>query len=56
MAAQSYGKKFEPWKVSEKVWLSAKNLISTLPLKKLAPKQYSPFTVEAVLSPITFKI
>jgi hypothetical protein len=56
MATQSYGKKFEPWKVGEKVWLSAKNLISALPLKKLTPKQYGPFTVEAILSPITFKI
>jgi hypothetical protein len=56
MAARSFGKKFEPWKVGEKVWLSAKNLISALPSKKLAPKQYGPFTVEAVLSPITFKI
>jgi len=56
MAARSYGKKFEPWKVGEKVWLSAKNLISALPSKKLAPKRYGPFTVEAVLSPITFKI
>jgi len=49
MATQSYGKKFEPWKVGEKVWLSAKNLISALPLKKLAPKRYGPFIVEAVL-------
>jgi hypothetical protein len=56
MAARSYGKKFEPWKAGEKVWLSAKNLISALPSKKLAPKRYGPFTVEAVLSPITFKI
>jgi hypothetical protein len=56
MAARSYGKKFEPWKVGEKVWLSAKNLISALPSKKLAPKRYGPFTVEAILSPITFKI
>jgi hypothetical protein len=53
---QSFGKKFKPWKISEKVWLSAKNLISTLPSKKLAPKRYDPFTVEAILSPITFKI
>jgi hypothetical protein len=56
MATWSYGKKFEPWKVGEKVWLSAKNLISALPSKKLAPKWYGPFTVEAILSPITFKI
>jgi hypothetical protein len=56
MAARSFGKMFEPWKVGEKVWLSAKNLISALPSKKLTPKRYSPFTVEAVLSPITFKI
>jgi hypothetical protein len=56
MAARSFGRKFEPWKVGEKVWLSAKNLISALPSKKLAPKWYGPFTVEAVLSSITFKI
>jgi hypothetical protein len=56
MATRSFGKKFELWKVGEKVWLSAKNLISVLPSKKLAPKRYGPFTVEAILSPITFKI
>jgi hypothetical protein len=56
MAAWSFRKKFEPWKIGENVWLSAKNLISILPSKKLAPKWYGPFTVKAVLSPITFKI
>jgi len=44
MAARSFGKKFEPWKVGERVWLSAKNLISalfqrSLPLNDMAPSQ-----------------
>ena len=56
MADRSHGKKFVPWKPKDKVWLSAAHLITHLPSKKLVPKRYGPFEVEAVLSPITFRL
>jgi hypothetical protein len=54
MAEQSHRVKYTPWKVGDKVWLSAKNLIVPIPKKKLGPKRYRPFPIKAVLSPITF--
>jgi hypothetical protein len=56
MADQSHGKKFTPWKPKDKVWLSAAHLITHLPSRKLAPKRYGPFEIEAVLSPITYRL
>jgi hypothetical protein len=38
MAEQSHGVKYTPWKVGDKVWLSAKNLIIPIPKKKLRLK------------------
>jgi hypothetical protein len=38
MAERTHGKKYTPWKIGDKVWLSGKNLITPLPSKKLAPK------------------
>jgi hypothetical protein len=48
--------KVYPWKIGDKVWLSAKNLIIPIPKKKLGPKQYGPFLIKAILSPITFTL
>jgi hypothetical protein len=45
-----------PWKVGDKVWLSAKNLIILIPKKKLGLKRYGPFLIKAILSPITFTL
>jgi hypothetical protein len=56
MAEQSYGVKYTPWKVGNKVWLSAKNLIVPIPKKKLRPKRYGPFPIKAILSLITFTL
>jgi hypothetical protein len=56
MAEQSHGVKYMPWKVGDKVWLSAKNLIVPIPKKKLRPKRYRPFLIKAVLSLITFTL
>jgi RNase H-like domain found in reverse transcriptase/Integrase zinc binding domain len=56
MAERSFGQKYQPWKVGDKVWLSAANLRLKLPSRKLAPKRYGPFTIMAVLSPITFTL
>jgi hypothetical protein len=38
MAQRTHGKKYTPWKIGDKVWLSGKNLITPLPSKKLVPK------------------
>jgi hypothetical protein len=56
MAERSHGVKYTPWKVGDKVWLSAKNLIVPIPKKKLGPKRYGPFPIKTVLSPITFTL
>jgi hypothetical protein len=56
MAEHSHGVKYTPWKVGDKVWLLAKNLIIPIPKKKLGPKRYGPFLIKAILSPITFTL
>jgi hypothetical protein len=56
MAEQSHGVKYMPWRVGDKIWLSAKNLIVPIPKKKLGLKIYGPFPIKAILSPITFTL
>ena len=48
---------FKPFEVGEQVWLEATNL--KLPANitsKLSPRQYGPFKVAAVISPVTYQI
>jgi hypothetical protein len=40
----------------DKVWLSGSHLLTHFPSRKLAPKKYGPFLIEATLSPITFRL
>jgi Chromo (CHRromatin Organisation MOdifier) domain len=56
MAERLRGDKYTPWKIRDKVWLSATNLRLKLPSRKLAPKRYGPFPIIDVLSPITFTL
>jgi len=56
MAERSHGVKYTPWKVGDKVWLLAKNLIVPILKKKLRPKRYGPFPIKTVLSLITFTL
>src|ERR1700710_2106087 len=56
MADRTFSRKFEPWKPGDKVWLSGSHLLTHYPSRKLAPKNYGPFTIESALSPITFKL
>ena len=56
MAARTRASTFKPWKKNDKVWLSAANLITNFPSRKLAPKRHGPFTIEKVISPITFRL
>ena len=40
----------------DEVWLEAKNLRTTHPTAKLAPKRYGPFPIEEMLGPVTAKL
>jgi hypothetical protein len=39
-----------------KVWLDSRNLKTNVKSKKLAPKQYGPFEIVKLVSPIAYKI
>jgi hypothetical protein len=56
MADRTFHSKFVPWKLGDKVWLSAKNLMVPIPSKKLAPKRYGPFLIEKVISALTYTL
>jgi len=56
MAARTHQNPFKPWTEGEKVWLSAANLMTHFPSRKLAPKRHGPFEITTVLSPITYKL
>jgi hypothetical protein len=56
MADRNFHSTFKPWKVGDKVWLSAAHLIIPLPSRKLAPKRYGPFTIKAVLSKLSYTL
>lgn len=44
------------YKEGDEVWLEAKNITTTHPMAKLAPKRYGPFTIEKMLGPVTAKL
>ena len=37
--------RFEPYQVGDKVWLEGRNLTTTHPTAKLAPRRYGPFPI-----------
>ena len=43
-------------KEGQKVWLSGKNIMTTHPKDKLAPKLHGPFVIEKRIGPVTFKL
>ena len=45
---------FQGFNVGDKVWLDGTNLRLSHPSKKLAAKQYGPFTVTRVISPVVY--
>lgn len=47
---------FTPYAKGQMVWLSAKNIRSTHPSAKLAPRRYGPFSITDVLSPLTYRL
>ena len=49
-------KAYQPFQEGDKVWLEGKNLHTSHPFPKLAPKRYGPFLVEQVVNPVVFKL
>jgi hypothetical protein len=47
---------FNPYCVGDRVWLEGKNLSTTHPTAKLAPRWYRPFLVTAVISHTTYRL
>ena len=47
---------FTPYCIGDKVWLKARNLTTTHPSAKLAPRCYGPFLVTATISHTTFRL
>ena len=47
---------YRPFSQGQKVWLKGKNLFMTHPTTKLAPKQFSPFKILRVLSPVVYQL
>ena len=54
--AERVRKKYEPFKLGEKVWLEATNLKLNTPNRKLSHKREGPFKIIEVLGPVTFKL
>ena len=48
--------RFTPYCVGDRVWLEAKNLSTTHPTAKLAPRRYGPFLVTAAISHTTYRL
>ncbi len=48
--------RFVPYCVGDKVWLDAKNLTTTHPTAKLAPKRYGPFLITAAISHTSYHL
>jgi len=48
--------KFHPYQKGEQVWLEDTNLSTSHPIHKLCPKQFGPFRVTKVISPMTYQL
>jgi hypothetical protein len=54
---QQKGRKaYTPYKEGELVWLDGKNLCTSHPTQKLAPKRFGPFKVIDVINPMAFQL
>jgi len=50
------GSHFIPYHIGDKVWLDAKNLTTTHPTVKLAPKCYGPLLITRVISHVSYRL
>ena len=47
---------FEPYQLGDKVWLEGRNLTTTHPTAKLAPRRYGPFPITRVISRTSYQL
>ena len=48
--------RFEPYQIGDKVWLEGRNLTTTHPSSKLAPRRYGPFPITHVVSRTSYQL
>src|SRR6202012_2855544 len=48
--------RFEPYQIGDKVWLEGRNLTTTHPSSKLAPRRYGPFPITRVVSRTSYQL
>ena len=48
--------RFEPYQKGDKVWLEGRNLHTTHPSSKLAPRHYGPFPITRVVSRTSYQL
>ena len=48
--------RFEPYQLGDKVWLEGRNLTTTHPMAKLAPRRYGPFPITHVVSRTSYQL
>ena len=48
--------RFEPYQLGDKVWLEGRNLTTTHPTAKLAPRRYGPFPITHVISRTSYQL
>ena len=48
--------RFEPYSIGDKVWLEGRNLSTTHPTAKLAPRRYGPFPITRVVSRTSYQL
>ena len=48
--------RFEPYQLGDKVWLEGRNLTTTHPMAKLAPRRYGPFLITRVISRTSYQL
>jgi hypothetical protein len=48
--------RFEPYQTGDKVWLEGRNLTTTHPSAKLAPRRYGPFPITCVISRTSYQL
>ena len=48
--------RFKPYQLGDKVWLEGRNLTTTHPTAKLAPRRYSPFPITRVISRTSYQL